>query len=402
MQQAVNCFLFLTALYSCLNAGIIFGDKNSGIVIDSGSFVVNGNLIVDSGTVEITSGGTLTVEEGATFDISNGTYISEGKEVFEYIADTTLYKDIALSSVKTLSIAAPVDGTTVHTVTISGTGQKIFFADAATAQMIIGDYTAVIFDGVDLAMFNPDAITLGTGSSVALNNATLSLNHDITLMYPISFLSSGEGCFSYLRANGNTILMSSAGEIFVPSANQLIIEDANFQDLRDSQLHALGSATIRLSNCNVDTTSAAPVTFSSGQLAIEGTVNFSGAGSFIYSSPHALVIGQDSSMVLNGIGMGYTGCSFIYGANKAHSKIILNDAALTIGSDSLGTVTITAITVSMNGNSFIQGGGIIAEAWTSLNFGTGDAIANNSQLFIGNGKSTLSDIVLNMNDGNIG
>lgn len=400
MWHVIGYFLFLAALSPCVNAGIVFGDQNSGIVIESGSFVVSGNLVVNAGTVEVTDSGTMTVT--GSFDISNGTYIDHDQEVLTYVADATLTKDIHLSSTKRLTIAAPVDGTTVHTITISGTGQKIFFADAATTQMIIGDYTAVIFDAVGLAGFNPGAISLGAGSSIALHNATLSLSKDISLTYPVSFLWGGEGYPSYLQANGNAILMSSAGALVVPDGNQLVIEDANFENLRDSQLYALGSATITLSNCNVDTTSAAPVTFSSGQLEIKGAVNLSGTGSLIYSSPQPLVIGQDSSMVLNNIGMSYTGSSVIYGGSKATSKIILNDAELTIGSGSLGAVTITAATVTMNGNSFIQGGGVIADAWTSFNFGTGDALANNSQLFIGNGKSTLSDIVLNMNDGNIG
>ncbi|MDQ5890451.1 MAG: hypothetical protein QG604_325 [Candidatus Dependentiae bacterium] len=372
-------------------AGILFGDKNSSIIVEEGStFVIASDLTV---TGTIVNEGTLTVDSGASFDYSCGTFIDHGGHIRTFNHNTTIYKDINLSPVSLMTIAALGDGG--GTITLTGSGQKITFSDGGGVQLVIGDNTAVVLSNLELAGFQPGAISLGDGASLTISSGVLSLNQDVwSFSYPITFVGSLENP-SYVRGNSKLIDFYDEGAFVIANESVLQIEDITFWRINGEPVQMDDDGAVCFNNClfKLD----GDMTISQGHLLIGDTATFTGVGSLIYSSPSSIRLSANSSMVFNQV-------AFIYGSGDDDaneligdgigeaSQIILDDAQFYVQVPSLSLIGVTLIS---KGSSKLYGTGSGA---SEINFGDGYTYGRNSKLLIEDGILEMYDIVCNVQD----
>ena len=397
-----SCLALLACSLNIINAGINFGDKDSQLLIEEGStFVVSGNLKV-TGTV--VNNGTLSIDDDVKFDYSHGTLIDHGGKILHITRDTTIYDDIQLSSTSTLTIDATGCGEDgiVH---VSGTGQKISFAQDSSCQLMIGENTTVIFENIELDGWHPDVVSFGANSSMVLSSSIVTLKRDVSdLAYSLVFKGT-ESEPSYLRGNHHELGFScESGGIQVGCNEYLCAEEVNFVKAQGNIFDVASGGTLTLDECSVALVD--DVTFSSGHLKIADTVTFTGSqGSFIYSSPVALYICRESQLIIDHIGFGYTileGANAIHGNNKNNSLFVLQDAQLFVGAP---TLTLFALKLVSRGQSVIYSSDINsdseAQVWGTLAIGDGKSIPSNSRLVIEDGILNLYDMACVIQDATV-
>jgi len=394
-----SCLALLACSLNIVNASINFGDKDSCIVIEEGStFEVAGNLRV-TGTV--VNNGTLTVDDGVRFDYSHGSLIDHGGTILHITRDTIIYDNIELSSTSTLTIDSTGCGEdgVVH---VSGTGQKISFAQDGSCQLMIGENTTVVFENIELDGWHPDVVSFGTNASMILSSSILTLKRDVSnLAYSLVFEGTEEAP-SYLRGNHHELgFFCESGSIQVGAADYLCIQEVNFVKAQGNIFDVTCGGTLTLDDCSVAL--VGDVTFSSGHLKIADMVTFLGSqGSFIYSSPVALRICRESQLVFDHIGFGYSileGANAIHGNNKNNSLLILQDAQLFVGAP---TLTLFALKFVSRGQSVIYSADLGESVWGTLALGDGECAPSNSRLVIENGTLNLYDMGCVIQDTTVG
>jgi hypothetical protein len=388
-----SCLALLACSLNIVNASINFGDKDSCIVIENGStFEVAGNLRV-TGTV--VNNGTLTVDDGVHFDYSHGTLIDHGGTILHIVRDTTIYDNIELSVTSTLTIDSTGCGEdgVVH---ITGSGQKISFAQDGSSQLIIGENTTVVFENIELDGWHPDVVSFGPNASMVLSSSIVTLKRDVSdLGYSLVFEGTEEQP-SYLRGNRHELGFScESGSIQVGASDYVCVEEVNFVKAQGNIFDVSSGGTLTLDDCSVAL--VGDVTFNNGHLKIADTVTFLGSqGSFVYSSPVALSICRDSQLIFDHIGFAYSileGVNAIHGNNKNNSVLVLQDAQLFVGTTML---TLSALKLVSRGQSVIYSADLNADpeinVWGTLVLGDGECALSNSRLVIETGILNLYDM----------
>jgi hypothetical protein len=379
------------------DATISFGDQAASIVIEGESTLhVNGDVFL-TGTV--VNNGTLTIADGASFDVSEGIYIDHGglKRVFNQ--DTTLFNDISLSSQNTLTMSSlDVEG---GTIVVTGTGQKITFSDLGSDQVIIGDNTTVVLRNIELVGYSDGVISFGEGSSLYFAASTVSLTKDVFEFTPMFYFIPHDDMPlvpSYIRGNGHTLVLS-AGALSIEADTSLVCDAVIFESLNSNHIQGHAGSSIEFSDCTLQINNEA--FFNEGALSFKGSVMMTGSGSFIYSSSDSITIREFSTLHCKGVTFAHASeelaCAIIGDSILGTSHLVLDDAVLY---SQVPVLNLFSLQVTSTGNSIVQslpfteGEGSF---YGAVNIGGVNA-QNNSSLRCSSGTLTLYDVVCNVVD----
>ncbi len=392
--------LKVLALIACgissVHAKINFGDINSSIVIESGSTLEIASDLCVSGT--IVNQGTLVVGDSAHFNYGDGHYIDHGDTKLHFTRDITLHSDITLTSNSTLTIEHSSCSDSA-TITISGEGHKIVFANESDDQLIIGDDVTLIFDDLEIVGWHPGVISLGENSQIIFSSSVLTLQHDVSgFNYPLTFRGSEEDP-SRIQGNGHELGFSlcASGALIVEAGQYLRIEDVVLTQVQETVLDVAATGHIILHGVTVVMIGGTYI--DEGQVTISDVVRFTGGnGSLVYSSPETIHILDNAQLIIDSSSFAHqptsSGSYVIQGHTGCHSSgigpvIILQDASFFVGAS---TLTLDNLTLISRGQSTIYSNNLYDAVYGTLAFGDGSDEDTNSTLRIEDGVLDLYEM----------
>jgi hypothetical protein len=344
----------------------------------------------------VVNNGTLTIADGASFDISGGTYIDHGglKRVFNQ--DTTLFNDISLSSQNTLTIGSlDVEG---GTIVVTGTGQKITFSDLGSDQLIIGDDTTVVLRNIELVGYSHGVISFGEGSSLYFAASTVSLTKDVSEFTPMfSFIPHDEMPLvpSYIRGNGHALVLSD-GVLSVEADTSLVCDGVIFEALNSNHIQGHSRSSIEFADCTLQMNDE--VIFNEGALFFKGLVTMTGSGAFVYGSTDVIHIKEFSTLTVQGVEFSYIATTetptIIGDSVNGTSFLMLEDGLLYSSAPELNLFSLQVVS---KGNSVLYSLPLGEGEYGVVNIG-GEEASNNSSLRCSSGTLTLYDVMCNVVD----
>ncbi len=388
---------FANATTSILRLSNVVIEMTGSKTISSGQVIIDGpvTIITKSNTLTFSSSGVLTINgqtlqfdrlgslsggvspttAGANLVLNNSARIVESNTIesvpggFTISSNTTLPYDLYLSEDHVLSVNA--------SCTITGNGHRIIFANKKSANMILSNSVALVFNSVNLQNFASEHVTLGSGASIVFDqNCQVETYPDTTLTSNLNF-----GPNSILWGRGNSLSLGSAN-IISKSATGLTIKDVVLKGLSTNNLKCeIATAKITLDNAQLYLD--ANFGFTIGVFAIRNQSSIKGPYQFTYQSSQISSIETKSELTI------FDGSIFRYQPTVASNNLLSF-------ADSTAQLTLQNCTLSVSTTGLLLTTGSLKIAGScSL---ASDATVPSEGVFIGN-NTLANDLSISIEPG---
>ena len=388
---------FANSTTSILRLSNVVIEMTGSKTISSGQVIIDGpvTIITKSNTLTFSSSGVLTINgqtlqfdrmgslsggvspttAGANLVLNNSARVVEVNTIesvpggFAISGNTTLPYDLYLSEDHVLSVTA--------SCTITGNGHRIIFANKKSANMILSNSVALVFNSVNLQNFASEHVTLGSGASIVFDqNCQVETYPDTTLTSNLNF-----GPSSILWGRGNSLSLGSAS-IISKSATGLTIKDVFLKGLSSNNLKCEVS-TAKITFDNTMLYMDANFGFTTGVFAIRNQSAIKGPYQFTYQSAQTSSIETKSELTI------FDGSIFRYQPTVASNNLLSF-------ADSTAQLTLQNCTLSVSTTGLaLTTGSLKISGTCSL---ASDATVPSEGVFIGN-NTLANDLSISIEPG---